>query len=95
MFSIKPLAASNTIVACSLLVAKVNTSAPDSPQSNSYKAITAVNVDLPALRGMNSITSVTIRLDTSFLPLNPYTAQIRKIWKGSNTMLSPACGPLV
>ena len=95
MASIKPFAASNTIVACSRFVASVKTSAPVSPQSNSYKVITAVSVDLPALRGINSITSVTIRLVKSFLLRKPYIAHNKRIWNGSKSIGSPAWGPLV
>ena len=69
--STNPLAESNTIVACSRFVANVNTSAPASPNCNSYKPIADVNVDLPALRGMNTMTSVTIRFVWSFFALNP------------------------
>ena len=83
------------MVACSLFVATVKTSAPVSPHNNSYNAITAVSVDLPDFLGMNSITSDTMRLDVSFLSLNPYTAQIKNIWKGSNSIGSPAKEPFV
>ena len=54
------LAASKTIDACSRLVASVNTSAPASLKRSSYKPMTAVNVDLPALRGIKTMTSVVI-----------------------------------